>query len=257
MSKKCKCKKEPEAHGVPDWVVTFGDMMSLLLCFFILLAAFSELKKEHEYQQAVDAVKEAFGYQGGVGVLPTADPPTQSLIKKLEELSLETRTKTKVSQSNVKGVAGKNTKVKRIQDGMIFTIGGSSTFDRESSELKPQVQEELRALAKLVDGRRNIITIRGHADSKVLGPSSPWRDLHELSYDRARSVMKFFTEELGMRPELFRLTACGDSEPINPRAADSSSQQVNRRVEIIVSDSVIDDYNSDPDFTDPDRARGG
>ncbi len=38
-------KKQPP--GVPEWVVTFGDMMALLLCFFILLQMFSELKKDH------------------------------------------------------------------------------------------------------------------------------------------------------------------------------------------------------------------
>ncbi len=66
-----KKKQKKDSGGVPEWVVTYGDMMSLLLCFFILLAAFSELKREHEYQRVVTAVKEAFGYSGGVGVMTT------------------------------------------------------------------------------------------------------------------------------------------------------------------------------------------
>ncbi|MHC4990575.1 MAG: flagellar motor protein MotB, partial [Planctomycetota bacterium] len=60
--------------GAPEWIVTFGDMMSLLLTFFILLQMFSEMKRDHEYQRVVTAIKEAFGYSGGVGVLPTDDP---------------------------------------------------------------------------------------------------------------------------------------------------------------------------------------
>ena len=46
MSKKHR-RAKPAVPGVPEWVVTFGDMMSLLLCFFILLQMFSELKKDH------------------------------------------------------------------------------------------------------------------------------------------------------------------------------------------------------------------
>ncbi|MBL1218256.1 MAG: hypothetical protein D8M59_12265 [Planctomycetes bacterium] len=257
MASKKKAPSKPEEPGVPEWVVTFGDMMSLLLCFFILLAAFSELKKEHEYQQVVTAVKEAFGYVGGVGVVPTMDPPTKSLVQTLDQLRLETRLKTKVSQSDVQGMQGKHTSVKKIQDGLIFTIGGNSTFDRESAELKEPVKEDLRAIAQLIDGRRNIVSIRGHADSKVLPPDSEWTDLYELSYGRARSVLSFMTEELGLRPEVFRLTACGDTEPVNPRAESANTQQVNRRVEIILTNKLVDDVNSDADFTDPSHARGG
>ena len=75
-------KKRPkkDGGGVPAWVVTFGDMMSLLLCFFILLQMFSELKREHEYQRVVTAIKEAFGYAGGIGVMPVDDPPLKSML---------------------------------------------------------------------------------------------------------------------------------------------------------------------------------
>ena len=54
-------RKKPAPAGVPEWVVTYGDLMSLLLCFFILLAAFSELKQERDYQEVVRSVQEAFG----------------------------------------------------------------------------------------------------------------------------------------------------------------------------------------------------
>jgi len=72
-------KPKTEEPGVPEWVVTFGDMMSLLLCFFILLQMFSELKQDHEYQRVITAIKEAFGYAGGIGVMPIDDPPARSV----------------------------------------------------------------------------------------------------------------------------------------------------------------------------------
>ena len=50
-------KKHKQEKGIPEWVVTFGDMMSLLLCFFILLQMFSEVKKDEEYQRVITAIK--------------------------------------------------------------------------------------------------------------------------------------------------------------------------------------------------------
>ena len=74
-------KKKKEEQGIPEWVVTFGDMMSLLLCFFILMQMFSEIKKDQEYQRVITAIKEAFGYAGMIGVMPVPDPPLESLVE--------------------------------------------------------------------------------------------------------------------------------------------------------------------------------
>jgi len=78
--------------GVPEWVVTYGDMMSLLLCFFILLSAFSELKKPREYQRVIDSIKEALGLDGGQGLVRTERefdklPLTKSPVARGEEPS--------------------------------------------------------------------------------------------------------------------------------------------------------------------------
>ena len=52
-------EQEDDGGGIPEWVVTFGDMMSLLLTFFIMLVSLSEIKEEETYQQA--AATEGFG----------------------------------------------------------------------------------------------------------------------------------------------------------------------------------------------------
>ena len=47
--------------GIPEWVVTFGDMMSLLLTFFIMLVSLSEIKEEETYQALVNSLQRQFG----------------------------------------------------------------------------------------------------------------------------------------------------------------------------------------------------
>ncbi len=247
-------KKQPP--GVPEWVVTFGDMMALLLCFFILLQMFSELKQEREYQRVVTAIKEAFGYSGGVGVLPINDPPVRSIIEQLEQMAIKRYKDVKSSQSPSDSIEGVHTRVKKIREGIVFTIGGPSTFDEGSAEVKPAVRIELEKLVVLLAGRNNKIVIRGHAAAKYLSGSSPWQDLDELSYHRARNI-KDILMELGLEDRVFRMEAVGTREPVRPRAVEPTEVAENRRVEIILTEQLVEETNTDADYTDPNLARGG
>ncbi|MHC4415034.1 MAG: OmpA/MotB family protein [Planctomycetota bacterium] len=246
-------KQQP---GVPQWVVTFGDMMALLLCFFILLQMFSELKKEREYQKVVTAIKEAFGYAGGIGVMPIKDPPVRSIIEQLEQMAIKEYKETKSSQSPTESVEGSHMRVKKIRDGLVFAIGGPTTFDEMSAEVKPSVRKELEKLSVLLAGRNNKIVVRGHAAAKYLPASSPFRDLDDLSFQRARNI-KDLLLELGLEDRVFRLEAVGTREPVRPRAVEPAEAAENRRVEIILTEQLVEELNTDADYADPNLARGG
>lgn len=250
--KKCKCPA-----GVPEWVVTYGDMMSLLLTFFILLAAFSELKQEHEYQKVISAVKEAFGYSGGVGVLPVDDPPVRSMIESLTEIVHRKMNEMKVSKTNTEGLTGVEATVSRVHDGLMFTIGGNLAFAPGSAEILESARPELLKVAALLRGRNNKIEIRGHAASKPLTPESGFEDLWDLSYARAKSVMQFLVDEGGLRRQVLVVEARADNEPVAPRTYSPEAQTANRRVEIILTESLVDDLHPDPTYSNEDYARGG
>jgi chemotaxis protein MotB len=251
-------RRRPKKAGasVPEWVVTFGDLMSLLLCFFILLQAFSELKRDHEYQRVITAVKEAFGYVGGVGVLPVDDPPLKSMIQVLETMAVKNNhEESKVSRNTEEGIDGPNMRVTRIREGIMFTIGGPGMFEPLSATVREPVRREVLKLVPLLQGRRNKVEIVGHASSKYLPADSPWRDLDELSYARAVAI-KDLLAEAGIDDRVFRLKAVGDREPIRPRATDPIDAAANRRVDVILTEMLVDDLNPDAEFTDPERARG-
>jgi chemotaxis protein MotB len=249
-------KRKSEGPSVPEWVVTFGDMMSLLLCFFILLQMFSELKKDHEYQRVVTAIKEAFGFSGGIGVLPTDDIPLTSMIETLESLALRTYAETKISQNEVEGMDGPMMRVTSVRDGLAFVIGGPSTFDEGSAEVKPEVRAELAKLAVILKGRRNKIDVVGHAQVMFLPDDARWSNLDELSFARAKNI-KDVLVEYGLDDRVFRLQAAGVREPAVPRALDPGDAAENRRVEIIMTEQLVDELNTDANFTNPSLARGG
>ena len=249
-----KRQKKPRP-GVPEWLVTFGDMMALLLCFFILLQMFSQLKQDREYQRVITAIKEAFGYSGGIGVLPINDPPVRSIIERLEEMAIKQYEENKTARSPVDSVDGAFVRVKKIRDGTMFTLGGPAVFDEFSAEVTPAMRGELKKLATLLAGRINKITVRGHAHAKYLPEGSPWRDLTDLSYERSRAVLSVLVE-FGLEDRVFRLEPVGAREPVRPRAHGPAEEAENRRVEVILSEQLVEEANTDADFTDPNLARG-
>ncbi len=242
--------------SVPEWIVTFGDMMSLLLCFFILLAAFSEIKKDDEFQRVITAVNQAFGYSGGVGFMPVDDPPLRSMVQILEALSEKNLKEPNVSESPDKAIEGKQAKVSQVRDGLMFTIGGALTFEPGQAELKPAAKVELSRIAKVLRGRENKIEVRGHAAKRDLPPNSPFKDLRDLSYYRAKNVADYLMSEGGIPPERFVIDARGDTEPVAARKYSDDAQADNRRVEIVMTEVTVDQLSPDASYSSEDAARG-
>ena len=239
-----KKKQKKDSGGVPEWVVTFGDMMSLLLCFFILLQMFSEVKKEREYQRVITAVKEAFGYSGGVGILPIDDPPVRSIIEQLDEIAMKQEDTPHTSTSPEESIEGPHMRVTKVREGLVFTLGGPTTFDPESAEIKPAARSEIENLAILLAGRTNKIVVRGHAANKYLKADSQWDDLYELSYTRARHVLDILVEN-GIDERMCRIEAAGRWEPVRARAVGVDGTAENRRVEVILTETLADEMDGE------------
>lgn len=254
MGKKCKCPPP----GAPEWMVTYGDMVTLLLCFFVLIVSFSEIKKEDDFQAVVEEIKKAFGMRGGGGKLPTDDDPTMSLIQRLEAIRMRQEKIPNKSNTQDPGQEGREPRVTRIRPGMLFTVGGRVIFESGSAELSQESQDQLRQMVGSVDlkGSNNIIEVHGHASSfELFGtvgpPGQDVEDLDTLSFRRAKAVKDFLaSDELGINPARVRLIGNADREPIKPRAYQSADQAQNRRAEVFVSESLVKDY-VDPDQTEP------
>lgn len=239
MSKKCNCPPV----GAPEWVVTYGDMMSLLLTFFILLAALSEIKKNDEYKAIVEEMQRAFGMLGGGGGF-TVDATTDGLIQGLDELNMINLSNENRSNTTDPGVEGKEAEVTRIREGMLITQGGVIAFEPGSAELNDTAKAQLNKMAQIVRGYNNKIEIRGHAAAmEIKGESGP-QDLWQLSYQRAKAAMLYLTSpEVGVPAARLRLSANADQEPLAKRVYSEAGQQPNRRVEIVVMEALAEEFN--------------
>jgi chemotaxis protein MotB len=242
MAKK---KKKDEGGGAPDWMVTYGDMMTLLLCFFVLIVSFSTIdpKKKHKYEAAVQSIKEALGMPGH-GKVPADAVPKMSMISMLEQVQTEREKHENEASTTEKGVQGEDTKVTKIRDGMQFTVGGPVMFEPGSAKLTSQAKAQLKRTAELMRGYNNLIQLRGHTASMELAsrPESPHETLWALSHARAQAVMGYLTDPpIGLRADRFRLVAVADREPMVQRAYDDRKKAPNRRVEVVVAEQLTRD----------------
>ncbi|MEM6458728.1 MAG: flagellar motor protein MotB [Planctomycetota bacterium] len=240
MSKKCECPPP----GAPGWMTTYGDMMTLLLCFFVLIVSFSEIKKEDQFQAVVEHIKEAFGMMGGGGKIPITDDPALSLIERLDALRLKQEKVPNRSNTKDPGQQGREPQVTKVREGMMIATGGRITFEPASATLGEEAKESLRQLTEVFKGWENLIELRGHAAALEMpeAGTAEFSDLWHLSHARAKAVFDYLTVDLGVDPERFRLTANADREPLDARAADADDAEVNRRVEVLVSESLKQDF---------------
>ncbi|MEM7623541.1 MAG: flagellar motor protein MotB [Planctomycetota bacterium] len=237
-----KRQKKP-GKEIPAWVVTYGDLMSLLLCFFILLAAFSELKDPDEFRKVVEVIREALGYKGGMGHADIPDSPTNAMVNMLEEAAKRADNEMFVSEQNETNTVGRDTKVSIVHDGNYQTVGKTIWFEPGMVDLSPRMQQQLREeVAPLIRDRNNIVRVVGHA--------SGYQDLtggshHAVAFARAEAALDFLVDECGVDARILRIESAGNVEPLAETGGTAERVDADRRVQIYMTDRLIDQVSRD------------
>lgn len=241
-------KKEAPKAEVPEWVVTFGDLMSLLLCFFVLLVSFSEMKKPREYQKVIDSVNEAMGFKGGMGLAHLLEQADNSMVSNQEERARRDGDARSTNKNNDKNVQGRETLVNIVQEGARHAIGGSIMFEVGSYELSKRNQDMLRdSVAPKIRGLNYICPIVGHAwglEEKRSGMS-----FDELGYRRAQVIKDFLVRECGVDTSILRIESAGDTEPMSLGDGSGQAGGSNRRVQVFQTGRTVSQTHPDPNFT--------
>ncbi len=253
-------------QGAPAWVVTFGDLMSLLLCFFVLLLSFSEMDKA-KYKEVSGSLAKAFGvqrkikaFQAPKGIKMISRDFDQELIpaKPREEfIALQQREKI--------GIALKKeveTRFQALQDLIQVEVGekevtirlmGETTFDSGKADIKAQMVPLLLKIGNvLADGKGEVI-IAGHTDNvPVYG--GPYGSNLKLSIARAAAVAEFLLAKSAIPASRVSTMGFGKYRPIASNDRDEGRKR-NRRVEIILR-APDSPKPRKTDISDPIRGNG-
>ena len=225
--------------GVPEWVVTYGDMMSLLLTFFIMLVSLSEVVASEKYRAVLNALQQYVGYQHSAPAPPGEKFPLNSLLMQLDSLGSHAIKDAGRGGIKSESVAGKEVRIFRTREGKSVRVGEPIHFGPEETSLSEQSKLELQEIGRILAGKPNKIEIRAHASAAPLPPNSPFADKRVLTYERARSLYVSLIE-FGVAPQRMRLTAAGDVEPATQIGR--NRELIDDRAEVLLLDAFDQEY---------------
>ncbi len=258
MSDDCPEQKCPD--GIPAWVLTFSDLMSLLLAFFVLLFSFSEMDAQ-KYKQVAGSMKEAFGVQRvvkvkdppkGVNIIaqefsPGRTEPTplnevkQSTIDDYRQFPVLARP-TPEEEEEIRKEAEKIREALNveIEQGLIevetagrriiIRIREKGSFPSGSAQLIKPFRKVIDKMVKALEATHGAIVVSGHTDNRPIH-TERFRSNWELSASRAVTVIHELLKSGKLDEKRFRIAAFGDTRPIADNATPEGRAR-NRRVEV-------------------------
>lgn len=219
-----------------QWMVTFSDMTTLLMTFFVLLISMSSLDAK--------AVREISGFfTDSTGPLELGQMQAFSkdtsiifprVINDIEQLkkSLDLSFKN-LGLPGMEGRGKDEIEVKENSRGFSVVINGDVLFDERSAELKSGALLILGAVAQTIRDLDSTVSIEGHTDS-----SGTSERQYLLSLRRSGNVLDYFIYSAGLSPTRLCVGGYGPSRPVAPNDT-SEGRKKNRRVEIIILKSRV------------------
>lgn len=256
-----KKQEDTPPAGAPAWMSTYGDMMTLVLCFFVLLFSMStvDAEKFQQLQQSLASTfsieipnsgspaKSTYGELAGSGI---AQLPNSGVGVNVSEAikSAQSQDEAKKMASDFKtylaeNEAAQNVIVEQMEDGikLIFTDG--ILFDLGRAELKAEAYPVLDIITnELLKYTENNIKIEGHTDDLPIStPRYPsnW----ELSSSRAITVAKYLIDVKGFSPARLSAEGFGEYRPQLPNNSEENRAK-NRRVEIKIVTATMSENST-------------
>jgi chemotaxis protein MotB len=216
--------------GTAEWVVTFGDMMALLLTFFIMLASMSEVNQDERYQAMLESMREQFGAALATASLqPGETPPADPALQSLASLGRAKRADLVAGGARRETLAGDAPRVATIRPEREPTVGALIYFPAAARALDDEARLRLREIVAQVAGKTQTIEVRGHAPTNPPPDGDPWR----IGYDYARVVIDGLVAE-GIDPARVRIGSSGNNDPL--KGLGLRNRRRGARVEVLLWD---------------------
>ncbi len=245
---------EGKVEGAPAWMATFADLVTLLMCFFVLLFAMSSTQQE-SFKELVQSLKSALGVQqvpeAGTreGLImhkvPTEEDEEEEeddsdavdeaggmVQKELDDIVSDVRELIMFNQ------LGGMVKVEGDEMGAKITISDVLLFPPGGTKLSRSGLRVMKKISNILSQFKYQIKIVGHTDNSPIKTTrfpSNW----ELSADRACEVVRFLVKQ-GIKPELLAAVGFSEFRPIGTNDTKEGRAQ-NRRVEIIYERQSVTD----------------
>lgn len=246
--------------GIPPWVLTFADLMSLLLAFFVLLFSFSEMDKA-KYKQVAGSMKEAFGIQReikvkeppkGINIIAqefsAGTPDEKTLQNELRQHTTDDfrqylripdtdqvkenleQEKNRLRLALAREIDDGFVEVEIVDETIVVRILERGSFTSGSTELIEPFRSLIAKMARTIGNNPGGVVVAGHTDSVPIS-TGKYRSNWELSASRAVTVLHELMQQGSIPPARFRLQGYGDTKPVDTNDSNEGRAR-NRRVEV-------------------------
>ncbi len=235
-----KKREEEVKQGAPEWMNTYGDMVTLLLCFFVLLFSMSSVDAQ-KFQAIIQSFNGSLGVLDGGKTIEDKAFINEGLIDEKstdqkEEVQNFNTLEKELKEYLQKNGLEKDVSVMNESKGLLLRFQDNVLFDSGRAELKPKSKETLAFVSAFLNKEEfkdKFINIEGHTDNDPIRYSAKYPTNWELSVARSSNVGRFLIEDTGINPE--RISISGYSE-YHPVAINDSpeNKSKNRRVDILI-----------------------
>lgn len=237
-----------DGAGGLRWLLTYADLITLLLAFFIILFSISTLDK-NKYRllakamsgtvAADSAAPSKFKKQTGNGAGNKLDRMRRSMTTQEQMRTIEAQLRIYIRRHHITSTAMTRLDPRGL---VISLLTDKALYDSGSADIKPDVKELIDQVYGFIASTDNEIRIEGNTDNvpiRTFAYPSNW----ELSAARATAVTRYLVEQKGLKP--IRVSAAGYGE-YNPKIDNLTPEHraMNRRVDIVILNDKVSEADT-------------
>lgn len=210
-----------------NWLVTYSDMVTLLLVFFVVLYTLTPGIDQSQFDNFISYFQASIGVISNTSVMDQNKDDADEYRKQIvEQWSVVEDFLKRQGLSN-------QVDIEQVPDGMKVTLSDSLTFNSGSSNLLPAAEQVLEEIAGIFTDEISETEVQGHTDTDPVASSSYYRSNWHLGAARGVSVLKFIQERSDLEPQRYKASSFGEYRPLTNNNT-AAGKRINRRVEIYV-----------------------
>ncbi|WP_255305202.1 flagellar motor protein MotB [Microbacterium sp. 3J1] len=236
---------EDDSHDEPDerWAVSYADMVTVLMCLFIVLFAVSNVDKT-KFELLANSLATGFGQEATEGGADTAEGMVIPPELQDDDGVVDLTARATAEYESLEGLRDRMSAalaVQGLQNTVDFAIddrglkvgliGAETFFADNSSDLSGKADAVLNTIGDVLITVDNQVSVEGHADHRL--SAYPFATNWELSGGRATQVARFLVEHEGVAGPRVKATAFSDTRPL-AQGDSVEALASNRRVDIVV-----------------------
>jgi chemotaxis protein MotB len=232
-------RKQHEEHANHEaWAIPYGDLVTLLLAFFVVMYSISTVN-EGKYRVVSDSLSAAFrGSPSGPQPVQVGSPAATTVAAPIVQLDVDARRMAlqQMAQQAEEAMApliAQGLVDVQLGNGIVdIAIRSDILFSSGSAQLADEAQPVIRQLADVLKTFPNSIQVQGHTDNVPMNGGT-YRSNWELSAARAASVVHIMIDG-GIDPRRLSVVAYGEFRPVLPNTT-PDGRNANRRVVLTIS----------------------